>query len=159
MPSKAQGCSRRPGVPWEMKLLGSGFCGVGEAKQRGREGVRASSGQQHQAALRAMAAKAQEEQSGAAGACWAHNPEVDGSKPSSAKALFSPTLPGTRAFALLGSSSWAALAMALLVPLPQLPALGGNDRATLIFLTNFSQGFVHLCPQQEERKLFFKSFC
>ena len=28
------------------------------------------------------------EQSGAAGACWAHNPEVDGSKPSSAKQLF-----------------------------------------------------------------------
>ena len=25
------------------------------------------------------------EQSGAAGACWAHNPEVDGSKPSSAR--------------------------------------------------------------------------
>ena len=31
------------------------------------------------------------EQSGAAEACWAHNPEVDGSKPSSAKSiLFSP---------------------------------------------------------------------
>ena len=28
------------------------------------------------------------EQSGAAGACWAHNPEVDGSKPSSAKFFF-----------------------------------------------------------------------
>lgn len=28
------------------------------------------------------------EQSGAAGACWAHNPEVDGSKPSSAKLSF-----------------------------------------------------------------------
>ena len=27
-----------------------------------------------------------QEQSGAAEACWAHNPEVDGSKPSSAKA-------------------------------------------------------------------------
>ena len=27
-------------------------------------------------------------QSGAAGACWAHNPEVDGSKPSSASQLF-----------------------------------------------------------------------
>ncbi len=26
-----------------------------------------------------------EQQSGAAGVCWAHNPEVDGSKPSSAK--------------------------------------------------------------------------
>ena len=28
------------------------------------------------------------QQSGAVGACWAHNPEVDGSKPSSAKNLF-----------------------------------------------------------------------
>ena len=28
------------------------------------------------------------QQSGAAEACWAHNPEVDGSKPSSAKAPF-----------------------------------------------------------------------
>ena len=28
------------------------------------------------------------QQSGAAGACWAHNPEVDGSKPSSASSVF-----------------------------------------------------------------------
>ena len=29
------------------------------------------------------------QQSGAVGACWAHNPEVDGSKPSSANFFFS----------------------------------------------------------------------
>ena len=30
-------------------------------------------------------------QSGAAEACWAHNPEVDGSKPSSARCVFYTT--------------------------------------------------------------------
>ena len=62
------------------------------------------------------------QQSGAAGACWAHNPEVDGSKPSSARLSFRDTHPVPRS-SITGTTQFVSLQMhrllsPLLEPLP-----------------------------------------
>lgn len=54
-------------------------------------------------------------QSGAVGACWAHNPEADGSKPSSARSLFHKCCLAQQ---LLPSSSLGTLTLLYSLPLP-----------------------------------------
>lgn len=94
------------------------------------------------------------EQSGAAEACWAHNPEVDGSKPSSANSSFFFPTPDSHGLSLARYSILhhqhccapalcPPMAMALLLPLPLLSAT-----ATFFLLCFLSSQHAQRAPQQ-----------